>query len=196
MADERQHQEEQLTVDDDDDGETLVRQVIAENPVEERGVREEWVQQVGWHRKDDVLGLRGKPKRNRAARASENQPESVKDLKPPSSGDISVADDGMGTVQHSRWMQSGIVWKGGISIILVGVLFLLRFAGMLSRRKNRRLVSFISFESSSTLLFSFLTFPVERLQQRYSPSISYTLTDVSVNEVIIAHMHVTCAHTL
>ena len=181
MADERQHQEEQLTVDDD--GETLVRQVIAENPVEERGVREEWVQQVGWHRKDDVLGLRGKPKQNSAARASENQPESVKDLKPPSSGDISVADDGMGTVQHSRWMQSGIVWKGGISIILVVVLFLLRFAGMLSRRKNRRLVSFISCESSSTLLFSFLSVSVEK---RCS----------DIHEVLIAYMHVTCAHTL
>lgn len=44
----------------DDDVEKLVQQVLAENPVEDRGVREEWNEHVGWHRKEDVSsGLRG-----------------------------------------------------------------------------------------------------------------------------------------
>ena len=38
----------------DDDEELLVREVIAENPVEERGVRDEWAGKVGWHDKVDV----------------------------------------------------------------------------------------------------------------------------------------------
>jgi hypothetical protein len=39
----------------DDDEERLVREVLAENPVEERGVRDEWKDRVGWHRKEDVM---------------------------------------------------------------------------------------------------------------------------------------------
>ena len=39
---------------DEDDEESLVRQVIAENPVEDVGVREEWKQQIGWHHKENV----------------------------------------------------------------------------------------------------------------------------------------------
>jgi hypothetical protein len=37
------------------DEEALVREVIAENPEEERGAREEWAQQVGWHRKENIF---------------------------------------------------------------------------------------------------------------------------------------------
>lgn len=38
-----------------DDGiDELVREVILENPPEERGVRPEWKEQVGWHRKEDM----------------------------------------------------------------------------------------------------------------------------------------------
>lgn len=44
-----------------DDTEALIREVLAENPPEERGVREEWSRQVGWHRKENIYGgLRGK----------------------------------------------------------------------------------------------------------------------------------------
>jgi hypothetical protein len=38
----------------DDEEEKLVQEVIAENPVEERGVRNEWIEKVGWHRKEVV----------------------------------------------------------------------------------------------------------------------------------------------
>lgn len=43
-----------LLEDIDDDEERLVRQVIRENPVEERGVRDEWNQKVGWGRQEDI----------------------------------------------------------------------------------------------------------------------------------------------
>ena len=36
------------------DEEELVREVLAENPVEERGVRDEWVDHVGWNRKENI----------------------------------------------------------------------------------------------------------------------------------------------
>ena len=44
----------QVEKKDEDDEESLVRQVIAENPVEDVGVREEWKQQIGWHHKENV----------------------------------------------------------------------------------------------------------------------------------------------
>jgi hypothetical protein len=37
----------------DDDEEKLVQQVLAENPPEDRGERDEWAKHVGWHRKED-----------------------------------------------------------------------------------------------------------------------------------------------
>jgi hypothetical protein len=39
----------------DDDAEALVREVLAENPPEDRGVRDEWDHQVGWHRKENIV---------------------------------------------------------------------------------------------------------------------------------------------
>lgn len=46
--------------EDDDDGEELVAQVISENAAEEQGIREEWAEHVGWHRKEDIFGSRGR----------------------------------------------------------------------------------------------------------------------------------------
>jgi hypothetical protein len=45
---------------DQDTGADLVQEVIADNPVEEKGVRDEWKKQVGWHRKEDIHLLRGR----------------------------------------------------------------------------------------------------------------------------------------
>jgi hypothetical protein len=42
----------------DDFEETLVHEVIQENPVEEQGIRPEWQARAGWHRKEYVH-LRG-----------------------------------------------------------------------------------------------------------------------------------------
>ena len=42
----------------DDFEESVVRAVLEENPVREQGVRDEWEDHVGWHRKEDVY-LRG-----------------------------------------------------------------------------------------------------------------------------------------
>ena len=37
-----------------DDEEELVREVISENPPEDRGVRDEWESHQGWHRVEDT----------------------------------------------------------------------------------------------------------------------------------------------
>ncbi len=42
----------------DDFEESLVQAVLEENPPEERGIREEWKDHVGWHRKENIF-LRG-----------------------------------------------------------------------------------------------------------------------------------------
>ena len=33
----------------------LVREVIEENPPEEQGIRPEWINHEGWHRKENIL---------------------------------------------------------------------------------------------------------------------------------------------
>jgi hypothetical protein len=38
----------------------LVREVIKENPPEEQGIRPEWQNHVGWHRKENIFKLRGR----------------------------------------------------------------------------------------------------------------------------------------
>jgi hypothetical protein len=53
------HQQQSMTKEEYDE-EALVREVIAENPEKERGVRDEWAHQVGWHRKEDIF-LGGQP---------------------------------------------------------------------------------------------------------------------------------------
>ncbi|CAB9515645.1 expressed unknown protein [Seminavis robusta] len=59
-----------------DDGELLVQEVIAENPVEERGIREEWAQHVGWHRTEDVH-LRGGDVKEQFPQPGEQREEEV-----------------------------------------------------------------------------------------------------------------------
>ena len=57
MQNERQQKpnESLLEEGNNDDEESLVRQVIAENPIADVGVREEWKQQIGWHHKENIL---------------------------------------------------------------------------------------------------------------------------------------------
>ena len=38
----------------------LVREVIEENPPEEQGIRPEWINHEGWHRKENIFNLRGR----------------------------------------------------------------------------------------------------------------------------------------
>ncbi len=38
----------------------IVREVIEENPPEEQGIRPEWENHVGWHRKENIFNLRGR----------------------------------------------------------------------------------------------------------------------------------------
>jgi len=55
----------------EDDGAALMKQVLEENPPEERGVRDEWVGHVGWHRKENVR-KRGHQQQERASSAFNN----------------------------------------------------------------------------------------------------------------------------
>jgi hypothetical protein len=43
-----------IMIESQDDGIALVKEVLEDNPPEERGVRDEWKHQVGWHRKEDI----------------------------------------------------------------------------------------------------------------------------------------------
>ena len=43
-----------------DELDDLVREVIEENPPEEQGIRSEWVEHVGWGRKENIYNLRGR----------------------------------------------------------------------------------------------------------------------------------------
>lgn len=52
---------------DVDDEENLVRQVLAENPAADVGVRDEWKHRVGWHRQEDTG-----PSNNNLKRRSNN----------------------------------------------------------------------------------------------------------------------------
>eukprot|EP00984_Skeletonema_dohrnii_P026525 scaffold15880_cov113-Skeletonema_dohrnii-CCMP3373.AAC.9 len=43
-----------------DELDDIVREVIEENPPEEQGIRPEWQNHVGWHRKENIFNLRGR----------------------------------------------------------------------------------------------------------------------------------------
>jgi len=122
-AENQQHlPKQEATIDDDE--EKLVRQVLAENPVEERGVRDEWAGKVGWGRKEDVLGLRGGVKRN----------EKKVDL-----ADV-LLDKNEGVAKEDTPTQE-MAQKGALWVVFFGVvLFAIRFVGVHSRKKERRSV--------------------------------------------------------
>lgn len=58
------------------DEEELVREVLEDNPAEDRGERDEWAAHEGWHRKEDIRG----PKHVRGANSpiiQKKTPESL-----------------------------------------------------------------------------------------------------------------------
>lgn len=142
--------------DKDDDEEALVQQVLAENPVDERGVRDEWVQQVGWHRKEHVgLLLRGgagaaqhqeRDRKIGRGRVGSHAAKVETDWKPhPGSEQRSISNGWVDPPQKdSSAIQPVLAWRGvSIVVALAVVLFILRFVlGFYSRRKYRRSVSF------------------------------------------------------
>lgn len=113
-----------------DDAEALVKEVLAENPPEDRGVREEWNHQVGWHRKENIYGgLRGK----NAARSAENtklhdRAASPAPLSLEKGSRISQSSAGESMVYHPIWI-----------VLLFGLLFLLWRIGVMGNSKKKRL---------------------------------------------------------
>jgi hypothetical protein len=56
MINKKGNDEENDKGDEEGGGEVddIVRQVIAENPIQDVGIRNEWYEHVGWHRKEDI----------------------------------------------------------------------------------------------------------------------------------------------
>jgi len=126
----------------DDDEEQLVRQVLAENPVEERGVRDEWQQQVGWHRKEDVSSFL---RRRGAAAERQKQPDTALRIQEergrPEHARKKDTPPSPSPEHTARTMQL-MVQKGLLWVVVFGAVWLiLRLAGFRScSRKKRRAV--------------------------------------------------------
>lgn len=65
---------------DEVDQEELVQQVLREFPPEERGERDEWTQQVGWHRKENIRKGVMHPDRQGDAKGSKEDIDSETEL--------------------------------------------------------------------------------------------------------------------
>lgn len=128
MADGQQQQQQQKT-DEDDDGEALVREVIAENPVPERGIRDEWEGQVGWHRQEDIhnAALRGAKKKRAEAAAKEE-------------GDVDILVESTNKTKQQdlqKPAQQQLAYKGGLWVVVFGaVVLFLHFFCLRSRKKR------------------------------------------------------------
>jgi hypothetical protein len=116
-----------LTTGIDDDGEALVQQVLAENPVQERGERQEWKHQVGWHRKEDIIGgLRGAGKPT----AGTTIPPTTQQIEP-----VSFQPPGPKPAAGSKKRDQSLLAASAIPV--AGVLFLLILCCIiLIRRKS------------------------------------------------------------
>lgn len=142
-----------------DDEEKLVREVIEENPVEDVGVRAEWVQKVGWNRKEDVFGssraggLRGRGggaspiiivnKQQRKDEEHDDQADS-RDHALVVGGDRVVRFDTgpprhRGETSSSTQTQTTAIPTGALSLvgIFLSVVALSRIIGLGNKKKNR-----------------------------------------------------------
>jgi hypothetical protein len=129
----------------DDDEERLVREVIAESPVEGVGIRDEWAQKVGWHRKEDVAaGLRGAEK----VRIHQQEGKLVHESDGPgASHDNGAARvtsmTGDGTTATLRLEASSstttttIPMSAMLAVIFIAVIALARGLGMGKKQKHR-----------------------------------------------------------
>jgi hypothetical protein len=83
-----------------DDEERLVQQVIAENPVEDVGVRDEWKQQIGWHQKENIYATNSKRINNKKSHLRRNE---LSMPKPAQYNDAAVAiDTTTSTIHHQQ----------------------------------------------------------------------------------------------
>ncbi len=93
-----------------DELDDLVREVIEENPPEEQGVRPEWAEHVGWHRKENIFNLRGRENEKDAASEIQNHPartgESNSDVLPK-------------IQQHDALDAASFLWSASIVTMLI-----------------------------------------------------------------------------
>ena len=62
----RGHEDVMASNEELQDLDDLVREVIEENPPEEQGIRPEWINHEGWHRKENIFNLRGREEKDAA----------------------------------------------------------------------------------------------------------------------------------
>ncbi len=93
-----------------DELDDLVREVIEENPPEEQGIRPEWAEHVGWHRKENIFNLRGRKERGDAASEIQNHPAQT--------GDSS--SDALPKIQHHDALNAtSIIWYASTVTVLI-----------------------------------------------------------------------------
>jgi hypothetical protein len=137
----------------DDDAEALVREVLAENPPEDRGVRDEWNHQVGWHRKENMIvnnnnnnNLRGAGDNSAYQYAT---PSLAEEMSPSSAGKVGLINNQDGRVdvgpalaqpgETTTTRTSPGVQMAAILAFAVMIAFLLWRICRLSSTKKKRL---------------------------------------------------------
>jgi len=113
----------------DDDEEKLVREVIAENPVEEKGERSEWSEHIGWHRKEDIFSPNDKPLlRRREKSGAVTAPLDISDgTKAHRKGDAAVVESHYHTTNITKRLLPFLVITAALGCIFLRL-----------RRKSRK----------------------------------------------------------
>jgi hypothetical protein len=125
---------------EEDDVDMLVRQVIAENPAAEVGLREEWDHKTGWHRKEDihsssdiVAKQSNKYIRQRKNNRLEQAVQSIAQEKEPTLNVDRNRSNALGTTYFSR----PTVFAIGLFLSFLSVTALVRIYGLFRGRKLR-----------------------------------------------------------
>jgi hypothetical protein len=120
---------ERTTVDE----EALVQQILNENPSEEVGLREEWKDRVGWHRKEDIRSDILKKKARQQLRGAELDPY------PTISRRMDDGPQGLGA--EAAILGNVAIVLAVVSAFLVAILILdwirFRIRATVSQRKDR-----------------------------------------------------------
>jgi hypothetical protein len=109
--------------EDAEEAELLVRQVIEENPVQEQGIREEWSQRVGWHRKEIV-----RPHKLRGGEAAALEPQIIDEQH----GTTKKAANGSSSTSSKVWV---IVL---VLALICGGLWIMRNRIIFSKQRKHR----------------------------------------------------------
>jgi hypothetical protein len=130
----------------DDDAEALVREVLAENPPEERGVRDEWNHQVGWHRKENIIMVDNKNNNNlrgaRDKRSTTTKPSLLEEDNPAIRTNAGLVNQQYGRlVVTAHQQETTEVSSLGPGLFQIAVMLVFATLVLLLWRIGRRLTS-------------------------------------------------------